>query len=52
MNEETLIGLFGALCDYLIDTGKCNTFCPFADTEDEHGECEAWRKIAEIRKPR
>ena len=51
MNEEKLIGLFGALCDYLIGEGKCDTSCPFADTYDNnYGECEAWHTISEIRK--
>ena len=48
-NTEELIGIFGALCDYMTDNGGCDVSCPFAETKDEDDECEAWRKIQKIR---
>ena len=52
MNEETLIGIIGTYCDYMIDNCKCDVFCPYAETKDENDECEVWRTIASIRKGR
>lgn len=45
---EELINLFGTLCRYMIDTGRCDVFCPYADTKDKDDECEAWRTIQKI----
>ena len=52
MNEETLIGIIGTFCDYMIDHCKCDVFCPYTETKDENDECEVWRTIASIRKGR
>lgn len=52
MNEETLIGIIGTFCDHMIDNCKCDIFCPYAETLDEHDECEVWRTIVSIRKGR
>lgn len=50
MNKtEELIGIFGTLCDYMVDNGRCDVFCPYAETKDEDDECEAWRVIQKIR---
>lgn len=50
MNKiEELIGIFGALCDYMVDNGRCDVFCPYAETKDKDDECEAWRTIHKIR---
>lgn len=50
MNKtEELIGIFGALCDYMVDYGRCDVFCPYAETKDKDDECEAWRTIQKIR---
>lgn len=50
MNKtEELIGIFGALCDYMVDNGRCDIFCPYAETKDKDDECEAWRTIQKIR---
>lgn len=50
MNKtEELIGIFGTLCDYMVDNGRCDVFCPYAETKDKDGECEAWRTIQKIR---
>lgn len=50
MNKtEELIGIFGALCDYMVDNGRCDVFCPYAETKDKNDECEAWRTIQKIR---
>ena len=50
MNKtEELIGIFGALCDYMVDNGRCDVFCPYAETKDKDDECEAWRTIQKIR---
>ena len=46
---EELIGIFGTLCDYMVDHGRCDVFCPYAETKDNDGECEAWRTIQKIR---
>lgn len=46
---EELIGIFGALCDHMIDNGRCDVFCPYAETKDKDDECEAWRTIQKIR---
>lgn len=46
---EELIGIFGTLCDYMVDNGRCDVFCPYAETKDKDGECEAWRTIQKIR---
>ena len=46
---EELIGIFGTLCDYMVDTGRCDVFCPYAETKDKDDECEAWRTIQKIR---
>lgn len=46
---EKFIGIFGTLCDYMVDNCRCDVFCPYADTKDESGECEAWRTIQKIR---
>lgn len=46
---EELIGIFGTLCDYMVDNGNCNMFCPYAETKDENHECRAWRIIRKIR---
>lgn len=50
IDHEKLIGIFGTLCDYMVDNGRCDVFCPYADTKDENDECEAWRTIQEIRR--
>lgn len=47
---EELIGIFGTLCDHMVDNGRCDVFCPYAYTKDENDECEAWRIIQQIRK--
>lgn len=50
MNKtEELIGIFGTLCDYMVDNGRCDVFCPYAETKDKDDECEAWRTIQKIR---
>ena len=50
MNKtEKLIGIFGTLCDYMVDNCRCDVSCPYADTKDENDECEAWRTIQKIR---
>lgn len=49
LNTVELIGIFGALCDYMINNGRCNVFCPYASTKDKDDECEAWRTIQKIR---
>lgn len=46
---EELIRIFGTLCDYMVDNGGCNVFCPYAETKDTEDECEAWRTIQKIR---
>ena len=45
---EELINLFGTLCRYMIDTGRCDVICPYANTKDKDDECEAWRTIQKI----
>ena len=51
MNKtEELIGIFGALCDYMVNNGRCDVFCPYAETKDKDDECEAWRTIQKIRR--
>ena len=54
MNEEILIGIIGAFCDYMVDDGRCDVLCPcpYAETKDEHDECEVWRTITSIREGR
>ena len=52
MNEEILIGIIGAFCDNMIDNCRCDVFCPYAKTKDEHDECEVWRTITSIREGR
>jgi hypothetical protein len=47
---EELIGIFSALCDYMVDNGRCDVFCPYAETKDKDDECEAWRTIQKIRR--
>ena len=49
IDHEELIGIFGTLCDYMVDNGRCDVFCPYADTKDKNDECEAWRTIQKIR---
>lgn len=50
MNKtEELIGIFGTLCDHMVDNGRCDVFCPYAETKDKDDECEAWRTIQKIR---
>lgn len=49
IDHEKLIGIFGTLCDYMVDNCRCDAFCPYADTKDENDECEAWRTIQKIR---
>lgn len=49
IDPEKLIGIFGTLCDYMVDNCRCDVFCPYADTKDENDECEAWRTIQKIR---
>ena len=49
IDHEELIGIFGTLCDYMVDNCKCDMFCPYADTKDKNDECEAWRTIQKIR---
>lgn len=49
IDHEELIGIFGTLCDYMVDNCKCDVFCPYADTKDKNDECEAWRTIQKIR---
>lgn len=50
MNKtEELIGIFGTLCDYMVDNGRCDVFCPYAKTKDKDDECEAWRTVQKIR---
>ncbi len=51
-NEEYLIGVFGAMCDYMVKNGRCDVFCPFTDTKDQFDECEPWREITDIRMSR
>ena len=46
---EELIGIFGTLCDYMVYNGRCDVFCPYAETKDKDDECEAWRTIQKIR---
>lgn len=29
--------------------GRCDVFCPYAETKDKDDECEAWRIIQKIR---
>lgn len=48
-STEELIGIFGTLCDYMVDNGRCDVFCPYAKTKDKDNECEAWRTIQKIR---
>ena len=50
IDYEKLIGIFGTLCDYMVDNCKCDVFCPYADTKDKDDECEAWRTIQKIRR--
>ena len=50
IDHEKLIGIFGTLCDYMVDNCRCDVFCPYADTKDESDECEAWRTIQKIRR--
>ena len=47
---EELIGIFGALCDFMIDNDLCADKCPFAHTDDTEGVCKVWRRIGYIRK--
>lgn len=49
LKTEELIGIFGTLCDYMVDNGRCDVFCPYAKTKDKDDECEAWRTIQKIR---
>ena len=49
IDYEKLIGIFGTLCDYMVDNGRCDVFCPYAETKDKDDECEAWRTIQKIR---
>ena len=49
IDHEKLIGIFGTLCDYMVDNGRCDMFCPYAETKDKNGECKAWRTIQKIR---
>lgn len=49
IDHEKLIGIFGTLCDYMVDNCRCDVFCPYAETKDKNGECEAWRTIQKIR---
>ena len=30
INYEKLIGIFGTLCDYMVDNCRCDVFCPYA----------------------
>lgn len=46
---EELISIFGRLCDYMVDNGRCDVFCPYAETKNKDDECEAWRTIQKIR---
>lgn len=50
VDHEKLIGIFGTLCDYMVDNGRCDVFCPYAETKDKDDECEAWRTIQKIRR--
>lgn len=50
MDTESLIGIIGAFCDWMCDNGRCDVFCPYADTKDKDDECEVWRTITKIRK--
>lgn len=50
IDYEKLIGIFGTLYDYMIDNGRCDVFCPYAETKDKDDECEAWRTIQKIRR--
>lgn len=49
VDHEKLIGIFGTLCDYMVDNGRCDVFCPYAETKDKDDECEAWKTIQKIR---
>lgn len=49
IDPENLIGIFGTLCDHMVDNGRCDVLCPYAKTKDEDNECEAWRTIQKIR---
>lgn len=49
IDPEKLIGIFGTLCDHMVDNGRCDVLCPYAKTKDEDDECEAWRTIQKIR---
>lgn len=49
IDHEKLIGIFGTLCDHMVDNGRCDVFCPYAKTKDKDDECEAWRTIQKIR---
>lgn len=46
---EELISLFEALCDHVAHNGICDVFCPYVETKDKDGVCEAWRTIQKIR---
>lgn len=50
MNEETLIGIIGTFCDYMVDNCRCDVSCPYAETKDKDEECDVWRTIIKIRK--
>ena len=47
-NILELISIFSALCDYMVDNGRCDVFCPYAETKDNAEECEAWKTIQKI----
>ena len=49
IDPEKLIGIFGTLCDHMVDNGRCDVICPYAKTKDEDDECEAWKTIQKIR---
>lgn len=49
IDHEKLIGIFGTLCDHMVDNGRCDVLCPYTKTKDENDECEAWRTIQKIR---
>ena len=50
MNKtEELIGIFGTLCDHIAHNDICDVLCPYVETKDKDGVCEAWRTVQRIR---
>ena len=46
---EELISLVESLCDHIAHNGICDVLCPYVETKDKDGVCEAWRTIQKIR---